>query len=126
MVKSYSKGYRRERSLVHTLAKRGYMVVRTPRSGRIGLASPDIIAAKDGRLVVIECKAREEAFTVPKEQLDELREWEEKALASAYIAWKVSREDWIFLTLKDVSDNNGNVGKKFAKEKGVGIELVLG
>ena len=125
MVKSYSKGYRAERALVHTLAKRGYMVVRTPRSGRIGLASPDIIAAKNGRLVVIECKSREKAFTVPEEQLNELREWEEKALAVAYIAWKTSRKEWLFLTLKDVAVNKGNIGKKFAKENGMNIDAAL-
>lgn len=125
MVKKYAKGYRGERNLVHILAGRGYMVVRTPRSGRINLASPDIIAAKDGKLVVIECKAREEAFTIPKEQLDELKQWEEKAMATAYIAWKLSRKDWTFLRLNDVIGNNGNVGKKFAKEKGFSIDSVL-
>ncbi len=126
MVKSYSKGYRAEWSLTHILAKRGYMVVRTPRSGRIGLASPDIIAAKNGRLIVIECKSREGAFTIPEGQLNELMEWEEKALAVAYIAWKTSRKDWLFLTLKDVAGNKGNIGKKFAKERGIGIDLAFG
>lgn len=125
MVKSYAKGYRSERNLVHILAKRGYMVVRTPRSGRIGLASPDIIAAKGGELFVIECKSREEAFTVPEEQLNELKEWKDKAVATAYIAWKTSRKEWIFLHLDDVVKNNGNVGKKFAEEKGMDIVTAL-
>ncbi len=125
MVKSYAKGYRSERNLVHILAKRGYMVVRTPRSGRIGLASPDIIAAKDGKLFVIECKSREEAFTVPGEQLNELKEWKDTAMAIAYIAWKTSRKEWIFLHLEDVVKNSGNVGKKFAEEKGMSIDTAL-
>ncbi len=121
MVRSYAKGYRAEYSLVHILAKLGYMVVRTPRSGRIGLASPDIIAAKDGRLIVIECKSRMEAFKVPMEQLQELKEWEEKAKAKAYVGWKVARKGWFFLHLQDVIANNGNVGKKFLQEKSIGI-----
>ncbi len=125
MVKSYAKGYRSERNLVHILAKRGYMVVRTPRSGRIGLASPDIIAAKGGRLFVIECKSREGAFTVPEEQLNELNEWVDKAGATAYIAWKTSRKEWLFLHLNDVVINNGNIGKKFAEEKAFDIDAAL-
>ena len=122
MLHKYAKGYRAERNLVHKLSGMGYMVVRTPRSGSINLASPDIIAARNGRLIVIECKSREGAFTVPPEQLDELKEWETKAGAVPYIAWKISRKDWIFLTLETVQKNSGNVGKKFAEENGIGID----
>lgn len=122
MVKHYRKGYIAELSLTHQLAKMGYMVVRTPRSGRINLASPDIIAAKDGRLIVIECKSHAKGFKIANEQLQELKEWEEKALAKAYIGWKISRKGWSFLTLKDVLENRGNVGKKFIEGKGIPIE----
>lgn len=117
MVHSYKKGYRRERDLVHTLARMQYMVVRTPRSGRIGLASPDIIALKNGKVVVIECKAREEAFKIYPEQLRELQQWQD-AGARAYVAWKMARKGWIFLHLRDVVANGGNIGKAFAGEKG--------
>ncbi|MBI4170598.1 MAG: hypothetical protein HY514_02805 [Candidatus Aenigmarchaeota archaeon] len=101
------------------------MVIRTPRSGRINLASPDIIAAKNGKLIVIECKSRAEAFTVEKGQLQELREWQDKAGALPYIGWKIARKGWTFLHLKDVEDNRGNVGKKFALEKGMTLEKIL-
>lgn len=121
MVHKYAKGYRSERELVHTLSKMGYMVVRTPRSGRINLASPDVIAAKNGVLIVIECKSRAEAFTVPQDQLAELKEWQDKAGAKAYIGWKISHKGWFFLRLADVAGNNGNVGKKFAAEKAISI-----
>jgi Holliday junction resolvase len=118
----YMKGYRGERELVHRLASLGFMVVRTPRSGRIGLASPDIIAAKRGRFIVIECKSRKSGFTVPPEQLNELAEWKTKAGAKAYIGCKVSRKGWFFLKLDDVIKNKGNVGKKFLEEKSITIE----
>ena len=84
MLAAYRKGYMGEWQLTHKLAEMGYMVVRTPRSGRIGLASPDIIAAKQGKLIVIECKSRAQAFTVPPEQLDELKEWQESYLFGLY------------------------------------------
>jgi Holliday junction resolvase len=125
MVKKYAKGYRAEWHLLHALAKRDFMVLRAPRSGRIGLPSPDIIAVKDGRVMVFECKSREDAFSVQAEQLEELRQWEQKAGAFAYLAWKVSRQDWVFLTLRDVMNNNGNVGKKFALEKGISMDTLL-
>ncbi|MBI2578497.1 MAG: hypothetical protein HYW26_02170 [Candidatus Aenigmarchaeota archaeon] len=125
MIRSYEKGYRAERSLVHTLSKMGYMVVRTPRSGRINLASPDVIAAKNGRLIVIECKSRAKGFKIAAEQLQELKEWEDKASAKAYIGCKISRKGWSFLALADVMGNNGNVGKKFVEERGVAIERIF-
>lgn len=124
MVHAYAKGYRSEHELLHTLSKMGYMVMRAPHSGSISIASPDIIAAKLGKLIVIECKSRKEAFKIQMEQLHELREWQEKAGAHAYIGWKISRKGWKFLRLKDVYDNNGNIGKKFAEEKGIGIEAI--
>ncbi|HLD49075.1 MAG TPA: hypothetical protein VJB11_01825 [archaeon] len=119
---SYRKGYLYEWKLTHELAKKGFMVVRTPRSGRIGLPSPDIIALKNGKIFVIEAKAREEAFKIEAEQLNELKQWQDNG-ATAFIAWKISREGWKFLKLDDVIKNNGNIGKKFAMEKSFGIEF---
>ena len=123
-MRNYAKGYRAERDIVHELARRGYMVIRAPHSGSISLASPDVIAAKDGKLIVLECKSREEAFTVPAEQLEELRKWRDVAPAHAYIAWKLNRKGWRFLRLADVEGNGGHVGKKFAEEKGIPIEAI--
>ena len=125
MLRSYKKGYRGEIELVHTLSRLGFMVIRAPRSGRISLASPDIIAAKDGKIIVIECKSRASAFTVPKEQLEELKEWEEKAGATPYIGWKMSRKGWTFMRLSDVERNAGNIGKKFAAENGMPLERAV-
>ncbi len=128
MVKTYAKGYRFERNLVHKLSKMGFMVLRAPRSGRIGLASPDIVAIHkiDGKskVLAIECKNRLEGFTVAHEQLQELQEWKDVAGAKCYIAWKCGRNDALFIYLEDVIDNKGNVGKKFAKEKGISIDEI--
>ena len=128
MVKAYAKGYRFERSLVHTLSKRGFMVLRAPRSGRIGLASPDIVAIHkiDGKskVLALECKNRVDGFTVAPEQLQELNDWEDTAGAHCYIVWKCGRNEPLFLHLADVMDNNGNVGKRFAKEFGISIDEI--
>lgn len=124
MLKSYAKGYRAEYELVHKLSALGYMVVRTPRSGRIGLSSPDVIAAKNGKMIVIECKSRKGAFTVEESQIKELEEWVEKAGATAYVGCKIPRKGWSFVRLADVKNNKGNIGKKFISSAGVGIENI--
>ncbi len=120
----YAKGYRAELSLVHQLSDAGWMAIRTPKSGRLNLASPDVIAAKDGRLLVIECKSRKAGFKVEETQLLQLREWEEKAKATAYVGWKISHKGWRFLRLKDVIDNNGNIGKKIIEKVSIAFEEI--
>ncbi len=97
--------------------------MRAPHSGSTSIASPDIVAAKGGRLLVLECKSRDDAFTVPAEQLGELREWVKRANATAYIAWKISRKGWFFLRLDDVAGNNGNMNRKML-EKSIGIDEI--
>lgn len=125
MVRSYAKGYSAERELVHTLANLGFMTIRAPRSGRINLPSPDVIAVKDGKVLIFEVKFRESAFTIAKEQIDELVAWKEKAGAITYVACKQSRKGWKFLHLHDVIANNGNIGKKFLDAKGLALETVV-
>lgn len=122
MVKKYRKGYMGEREMVHLLYNKGYMAIRTPRSGRICLPSPDVIAAKNGRLIVIECKSREDAFKISEEQLKELEEWQIKACAEAYIAWKISRKGWSLLKLEDVMNNKGNVNKSLLEKFSFSID----
>ena len=125
MVKTYRKGYRGELELVHMLSKKGWLVFRSPRSGRITLPCPDIIAVKKGKILAIECKVRRDAFSIPIEQLDQLKQWEDKGGASVFIAWKIPHFKWLFLKLNDVIENNGNLSKRFALEKGVEFEKML-
>ncbi|MBI5061084.1 MAG: hypothetical protein HZB67_02120 [Candidatus Aenigmarchaeota archaeon] len=111
-MSSYRKGYVAENQLTHELYSRGWAVMRAPRSGSTSIASPDIVAAKHGRLLAIECKSRDDAFAVRKEQLNELEEWVKRAHATAYIAWKISRKGWFFLRLEDVVKTHGKVNRK--------------
>ncbi len=124
MVKKYAKGYRAERLLLQELSKLGYMVMRAPHSGSSSIASPDIVAVKNGRVIAIECKAREEAFKIEEDQLLQLKQWEEMGGAVPYIAWKISREEWKFIHLKNVMEKDGNIGKKFAEAVGIGINQI--
>ncbi len=112
MVKTYRKGYVAELELVHILAKRGWLVVRAPRSGRINLPSPDIIAVKNGKIVAIECKVRDEAFSVSKDQIDQLKVWSKTGGASVFLALKVPRRGWKFFGIDMIIKMNGKIGKK--------------
>lgn len=129
IVMSYQKGYRAEREMVHTLSDKGYMVLRAPRSGRIGLDSPDVVAVKKhdekNDVLAIECKFRKKAFKVEEGQLSELKQWEIKAGARCFVAWKQAYKGWTFFNIKDVLENNGNIGKRFAKKKGIDMEMAL-
>jgi len=119
---TYAKGYAAENELLHTLYDKGWSVIRAPRSGRVGIPSPDIMAAKSGRIIVVECKSRAGAFKVEQEQLEQLKDWQIRAQAIPYIGWKIARKGWFFLKLEDVVANNGNIGKRFLDGRSLGID----
>jgi Holliday junction resolvase len=121
-IKAYRKGYTGERELVYRLYEKGYMVLRSPRSGRISLPTPDIIAIKKGKIFVIECKSRKSGFKIYETQINQLREWVEKAGAKAFVAWKITREGWKFIPLEEIIKNEGNVGKEFCNRVGLDFE----
>jgi len=114
-----------ERELVYKLYEKGYMVLRSPRSGRISLPTPDIVAIKKGKVFVIECKSRRSGFKVNEEQINQLQEWVDKANAKAFIAWKITREGWKFIPLEEIIKNKGNVGKEVCSRVGLDFERVF-
>jgi Holliday junction resolvase len=126
MPGNYKKGYRGENELVHMLAKKGFMALRAPRSGRINLPSPDVIAVKSGKVYAVECKSRKNGFKVPAEQLEELLQWEKIGGSETYVAWKIAYKGWFFIPLKKVMENNGNVGKGFCAENGKPFDEIFG
>ncbi|MEM7826604.1 MAG: Holliday junction resolvase Hjc [Candidatus Aenigmatarchaeota archaeon] len=124
-ISKYKKGYRAEWELLHKIYKSGFLAIRSPRSGRIGLPSPDIIAVKNRRLIVIECKSREDGFTVDKDQIGQLKAWKKRAKAMVYIAWRMSRKGWRFIPLEDVIKNRGRIGKKFYEKNGIEFDKIF-
>ena len=121
MVSHYKKGYRAENELQHKLSKMGWCVIRAPGSGKISLPSPDLIAAKKGEIIVIECKSVKNAFRIENDQLNQLKKWEKIGGAKAYIAWKISRGGWKFFFLSDVCENQGRMNKKLIQDKAFDI-----
>ncbi|MEM5812098.1 MAG: hypothetical protein QXN71_00495 [Candidatus Aenigmatarchaeota archaeon] len=105
MIKTYAKGSRFERELIHFLNYKGFAVARVPSSG--GFLSPlDIIAIKKGLVIAIECKAWDKLPKPSKKQLAHFREWVDKAQAIGFIAWKKPGGKWLFLRLEDAEKNH--------------------
>jgi Holliday junction resolvase len=118
MIKSYAKGSRFERDLIHFLNYKGFAVARVPSSG--GFLSPlDIIAIKKGLVVAIECKAWDKLPKLDKAQLSHFREWIDKAHAIGFVAWKKPGGKWLFLRIEDAEANN------YAEENWLPMENVL-
>ena len=124
-MKTYRKGYIAENQLVHILYDRGWAVLRAPRSGRISIPSPDIVAMKRGRILIIEVKSRNAGFQMRKEQIDEMEEYITRSGGEGYVAIKIPRVGWKFLKFSDVADNNGNIGKKFLEEKFLELDEII-
>jgi Holliday junction resolvase len=118
MVKTYVKGSRFERDLIHFLNYKGFAVARVPSSG--GFLSPmDVIAIKKGLVVAIECKAWNKLPKLDKKQLTHFREWVNKAQAIGFVAWKKPGGKWLFLRLEDAEAN------RYEEENWLPMENVL-
>ena len=104
MIKTYAKGSKFERDLIHFLNYKGFAVARIPSSG--GFLSPiDVIALKRGLTIAVECKAWDKLPKPRKEQLASMKEWCEKAGAIGFVAWKKRGGEWLFLRLEDALAN---------------------
>lgn len=102
-MKTYAKGARSERELLHFLNSKGFSVIRAPSSG--GEMSPvDIVAIKKGMVICFECKAWEHKPKLPQDRVRRFKEWCEKAGAFGFLAWR-TKNKWLFLRLKDVEEN---------------------
>ncbi len=65
---SYRKGYRFEWEVKKFLEKKGYYVIRSA-----GSKKPDIIAGKDGEIIVVECKyTAKSKLYLPKDEVNNL------------------------------------------------------
>ncbi len=111
-MKTYAKGARTERELLHFLNHIGCAVLRVPSSG--GFLSPvDIVAIKNGKILAFECKAWSKKPKLKKQQLRAFSEWCRKAGAMGFVAWRRTHSEekltasgrWLFLRVEDAEQN---------------------
>ncbi len=102
-MKTYAKGARAESELLHYLNSKGFAVIRAPSSG--GEMSPvDVVAIKRSLIIAFECKNHAKKPKLPKDRVDRLKEWCDKAGAICFLGWRTTGK-WLFLQLKYVLEN---------------------
>lgn len=112
-----SKGTNAERELIHKFWANGFAAIRSAGSGSMKYPSPDIIAAKNGRILAIECKVTKEHYKYfEKKEIGDLKSFSEIFEAESYVAIKFKGQEWFFLDLNDLKETE----KSFM----VDIELV--
>ncbi|HLD42327.1 MAG TPA: hypothetical protein VJB06_04770, partial [archaeon] len=82
------------------------------------LSPVDIVAIKNGLIIAIESKSWENKPKLPKDRVDRLKEWSDKAGAITFLGWR-TRNKWLFLQLKNVLEN------RYEDENWIGMENFL-
>ncbi len=89
----YKKGASAERELASFLLENGFCVMRAAGSG-FGY-SPDILAFKKGAQYAIEVKSQEKEYlSIPKDQGENMKRWEEITNITPYVAWRRKGRKW--------------------------------
>jgi Holliday junction resolvase len=128
-MSKYRKGANAERELINKLFKKGFAVGRIAGSGTSPLPSPDIIAMKGGRAIAIECKAWDQTYlSIAREQMNELETWGKVSGSDIFVAWKLPRKGWFFLSPQQFNENKKYyvISQKTAMKEGISLEIVTG
>ena len=103
-MKTYSKGVRGEREILHYLNYKGFSVCRIPSSGSY-ISPVDVIAMKKGLILGLEVKTHKEKPRLKKKQLQSFKKWCKNAGAFAFLAWRAPNNKWLFLRIEDAEQN---------------------
>jgi Holliday junction resolvase len=121
-MKTYAKGARNERELLHFLNYKGFSCVRAASSG--GHLTPvDIVAMKNGRVLCLEIKAWAKKPKLERKKLERFKNWCENAGAMGFLAWR-ARNEWLFLPLKDAENNRYEDENWIAMENFMNVMMI--
>jgi|TARA_Y100000310_G_scaffold339900_1_gene434038 Holliday junction resolvase len=123
-----SKGTNAERELIHKLWASGYASIRSAGSGSMKYPSPDILAAKDNRILAIECKiTKANSKYFEEKEIDDLKKFSGIFGAIPYIAIKFKGEYWFFMIINDLkkTDKCYMVNVELAKKKGFLFDQII-
>lgn len=122
------KGTDAERELIHRFWSNGWVAARVAGSGSMPYPSPDIIAAKHPRSIVIESKVtKDDKQYFEKEKIDELRIFARAMNSEAYVAVKFNRVGTYFVSLDDLKDAGKSLvlDVEDAKSRGILFEELI-
>ncbi|NPB01243.1 MAG: Holliday junction resolvase [Crenarchaeota archaeon] len=126
-----AKGFRVERELANKLWSLGFAVMRGAASGAGARKRfvPDLVAMKNGKIIVLELKYRSkenDTIRIEFSRISRLAEFAKRAGGRAYIAVKYGKESWRFIPLEDMEklekDSTGVKIRKNLVDK-IGITL---
>ncbi|OYT31262.1 Holliday junction resolvase [Candidatus Woesearchaeota archaeon ex4484_78] len=123
-----AKGLNAERSIVRNFWEAGWAAVRVAGSGATKFPNPDVIAAKQGRKLAIECKTTKDTKKyLSKQDVVQLKTFASKFGAEPWIGIKFNTLDWYFISLDDLerTKNGFVVSIKLAKDKGLLFEELI-
>ncbi len=123
----YDKGARSERELLNMLDQKGYSVLRSAGSG-VNALSPDLIALRKGKGLVIECKAWEKSsLSLAPEQFEKILEWETRTEFPTFVAWRMNGMGWFFIKPAEFvrGKSNWNVTRRNVLQRNRKLEDVL-
>jgi Holliday junction resolvase len=106
MSNAKKKGSQIERTLANKFWELGFAVVRGGSSGG-GVRKrfvPDLVVMRNGKILVLEVKYRSKSSTIAisRERIEKLKDFAQRAGASAYIAIKYAYKDWRFVPLESL------------------------
>ena len=129
IVNRKSKGSNAERELVNMFWSAGWASVRVAGSGSMPHPSPDVLAGKGNRHLVIECKSTKEIKKYLEEkQMDELAKFAAIFGAEPWVGVRFDVLKWYFLSLDDLQKTPGGyvVSIQLAKQKGLNFNELIG
>lgn len=118
----YAKGSQSERELAKILWKWGFSVIRAAGSAKYRYSSPDLVAIKNKVAFAFECKARKNYVKLKPQELFELREWCQRSGAHGFLAWKISRVGWFFLSIDEL---DAGINEKSMQERAIRTEDIV-
>lgn len=120
-----SRGINAERELVHAFWNAGWGAIRVAGSGSSSFPSPDIIAGKHGRILVIECKSGQDSSKyIARDDIDKLKTFARIIGAEVWIGIRIKQKKWVFLAPDDMhlTGKNYVVNKENSELKGLSFE----
>lgn len=125
-----SKGISYERELIHLFWSTGtWAAMRVAGSGSIKYPSADILAGNALRKLAIECKSvKNNAVYIPKEGVEQLKEFAKLFGAEPWIAVRFHNKEWHFLSMDNLefTENNAVITTENIKQKGLLFTEVIG
>ena len=127
---SKAKGSRAERELLHLFDKSNWSCIRTAGSGSTTIPATDLLAAKNARVLAIECKSGDKDTTryLDIEQISELKKVAKKFGAEPLVAVRFDTIGWFFLKPEQLAKSKNNVpyfSFDLAKKKGISFKELI-